>query len=164
VEEEMAVFDKQTAETAYQQPRIKLLLTLPGVDVTVAQTLASALGDVNRLPNADKAAAYLGLAPSTRQSGDHCYHGRITKQGASHARWLLVQAAQHLGNHRGPLGAFFRRLYKRKNRNVAVVACARKLVTIAWHMLTNNEPYRYAQPKTISAKLSSLRVRATGVK
>ena len=41
---------------------------------------------------------------------------------------------------------------------------ARKLVTIAWHMLKSNEPYRYAQPKTVDAKLSRLRVKATGQK
>ena len=162
VEEELAELDRQLAQAADRQPEVKLLLTLPGVDVTVAQTLVAALGDVQRFPDADRAAAYLGLVPSTRQSGDHCYHGRITKQGASHARWMLVQAAQQVGRHPGPLGAFFRRLAKRKNRNVAVVATARKLVTIAWHMLKNHEPYRYAQPTTVQAKLSRLRIRATG--
>lgn len=48
----------------------------------MAQTLLAALGDITRSPTPDKAAGYLGLAPSTYQSGDHCYHGRITKQGA----------------------------------------------------------------------------------
>lgn len=164
VEEEIDAIDQHLAEAAYQQPDVKLLMTLPGVDVTVAQSIAAVLGDVTRFPDADRAAAYLGLVPSTRQSGEHCYHGRITKQGASHARWMLVQAAQQVARHPGPLGVFFRRLAKRKNRNVAVVATARKLVTIAWHMLKNNEPYRYAQPKTVEAKLSRLRVRATGRK
>lgn len=111
----------------------------------------------------DRAAAYLGLVPSTRQSGAHCYHGPITKQGASHARWMLIQAAQHLGMNPGPLGVFFRKLTKRKkNRNIAVVATARKLVTIAWHMLRNHEPYRYSIPKSTQAKLDRLRIRATG--
>lgn len=164
LEAQLAALDQQLAEAAYQTPEIKLLLTLPGVDVTVAQTVVAALGDVKRFADADRAAAYLGLVPSTRQSGEHCYHGRITKQGASHARWMLVQAAQQVGRHPGPLGVFFRRLAKKKNRNVAVVATARKLVTIAWHMLIDNEPYRYAQPKTVAAKLSRLRVRATGQK
>jgi transposase len=135
IEAQLAALDQQFAEAAYQQPEIKLLLTLPGVDVTVAQTIVAAPGDVKRFPDADRAAAYLGLVPSTRQSGEHCYHGRITKQGASHARWMLVEAAQQVGRHPGPLGLFFRRLTKRKNRNIAVVATARKLVTIAWHML-----------------------------
>jgi hypothetical protein len=164
IEQLLAALDQQLAEAAYQQPAVKLLLSLPGVDVTVAQTIVAALGDVKRFPNADHAAAYLGLVPSTHQSGQHCYHGRITKQGASHARWMLVQAAQQVGRHPGPLGLFFRRLARKKNRNVAVVATARKLITIAWHMLMNNEPYRYAQPKTMEAKFSRLRIRATGRK
>jgi transposase len=150
------------AAQAYSDPRIKLLMTLPGVDFTVAQTLLAALGDSSRFPSADQAAAYLGLVPSTYQSGEHCYHGRITKQGRGHARWMLVEAAQHVDRHPGPLGVFFRRIAKKKNRNVAVVATARKLVTIAWHMLKNNQPYRYAVPSTLEAKFARLRIRVTG--
>ena len=152
------------AKLAYLDPQIKLLMTLPGVDFPVAQSLLAALGDIERFESADKAAAYLGLVPSTHQSGDHCYHGRITKQGRSHTRWLMVQAAQNVDSHPGPLGHFFRKISRKKNRNVAVVATARKLVTIAWHMLKNNEPYRYAQPETVHLKLGRLRVLATGQK
>lgn len=137
-------------------------MTLPGVDFPVALTLMAVLGDIARFRSGDKAASYLGLAPSTRQSAQHCYHGPITKQGSAHGRWMLVQAAQSVAAHPGPLGVFFRKLAKRKNRNVAVVAAARKLVVIAWHMLRNNEPYRYARPATLSAKFSRLRIRATG--
>jgi hypothetical protein len=77
---------------------------------------------------------------------------------------MLVQAAQHAGRHPGPLGHFFRKLAKKKNRNVAVVATARKLMMIAWQMLTKREPYRYAQPAVTERKLQKLRVRATGQK
>jgi transposase len=162
VESELALLEQRLAQEAYHDPRAKLLLTLPGVDLAVAQALLSALGDVDRFPDGDHAAAYLGLVPSTYQSGEHCYHGRITKQGRSHARWLLVQAAQHLDRHPGPLGVFFRRIARKKNRNVAVVATARKLVAIAWRMLKHHEPYRYAQPHTVQAKFARLRVRVTG--
>jgi transposase len=102
--------------------------------------------------------------PSTSQSGERCYHGSITKRGNGKARWLLIQAAQHLAKHPGPLGVFFRRIAARKNRNVAVVATARKLAVIAWHMLTRGEPYRYAQPRPTQTKLARFRVRATGLK
>ena len=71
----------------------------------------------------------------------------------------LGQAAQSVSRHPGPLGAFFRKLEKRKNRNVAVVATARKMVTIAWHMLKNKEPYRYAAPRSTDEKLAAVRVR-----
>jgi len=162
VEAELARLENRLAQEAHHDPRVKLLMTLPGVDFTVAQALLSALGEVQRFPDGNRAAAYLGLVPSTYQSGEHCYHGRITKQGRGHARWVLVQAAQHLDRHPGPLGVFFRRIARKKNRNVAVVASARKLVTIAWQMLKYNEPYRYAQPQTVRAKFDRLRVRATG--
>lgn len=158
----MARLDALLAKMGHEDPRVKLLMTLPGVDYAVAQTVLAALGDPMRFSDGHHAASYLGLVPSTRQSADHCYHGPITKQGNSHARWMLVQAAQRFSSNRGPLGVFFRRLARRKNRNVAVVAVARKLVVIAWHMLSHEEPYRYAEPRTTLSKLSRLRVKATG--
>ena len=162
IENDLLQLTGELAADAYASPSAKLLMTLPGVDFPVALTLLAVLGDITRFSSADKAAAYIGLAPSTRQSGHHCYHGPITKQGSGHARWMMIQAAQSLAVHPGPLGVFFRKLVRKKNRNVAVVATARKLVTIAWHMLRNNEPYRYAQPTTLAAKFSRLRIRVTG--
>jgi transposase len=164
-EEELARFDQLLAERAYAEPNVRLLMTLPGVNYPTAMAIAAALGDITRFQNGQNAAAYLGLIPSTYHSGGprgRTYHGPITKRGNSKARWLLIQAAQHAGTHPGPLGAFFKRLAKRKNRNVAVVATARKLVVIAWHMLKNQEPYRYARPAATDTKLQALRVRATG--
>lgn len=149
---------------AFSDPRVLLLMTLPGIDCTVAQTVMAALGDIDRFPTPDQAASYLGLVPRVKQSADKCYTSAITKAGSSQARWMLVQAAQSVGRHPGPLGAFFRKLARRKNRNVAVVATARKLVTIAWHMLKNHEPYRYATSRSTDEKLAALRVRATGQK
>jgi transposase len=162
IEREIGTLEEELARRGYSDERVKLLMTLPGVNVMVAETLVAALGDVSRFPDGDHAASYLGLVPSTRQSGDRCYHGPITKAGNSHARWALVQAAHSVARHPGPLGHFFQKLAKKKNYNVAVVATARKLVVIAWHMLTKNEPYRYAVPRSTEEKLRRLRVKATG--
>jgi transposase len=162
VDAEVATMDQTMADVGWADERVKLLMTLPGVNMAVAEGLLGALGDINRFRDGDHAASYLGIVPSTRQSAEHCYHGPITKQGRGHTRWLLVQAAQCLASNPGPLGVFFRRLAKKKNRNVAVVATARKLVTIAWQMLKNNEPYRYAQPDPTETKLQRMRGRATG--
>jgi transposase len=162
IEREIKVLEQELAQRGYNDDRVKLLMTLPGVDVTTAEALLAALGDVSRFVDGDHAASYLGLTPSTRQSANHCYHGPITKAGNSHARSMLVQAAHAVARHPGPLGYFFRKLSKRKKYNVAVVATARKLVVIAWHMLTRNEPYRYASPKCTAVKLARLRVSALG--
>lgn len=159
---EIAELDQLLVREAWQDEKVRLVMSIPGIDYTVAQTCLAAIGEISRFPNAKKLSAYLGLNPSTRQSGPHCYHGPITKQGNAHARWLLVQAAQHLAQYRGPLGQTMRRIVKRKNRNVAVVACARKLAVLLWHVLSSGEPFRYAEPRTLQAKYSRLRVRATG--
>jgi transposase len=68
---------------------------------------------VERFSDPDKAASYLGLVPSVRQSANKCYSGPITKAGATQVRWLLIQGAQHVGRDPGPMGMFFRRLAKR---------------------------------------------------
>ena len=161
IQTELVEVTNALAAEAYQDPKVQSLMTLPGCDFTVAQALLAALGDPSRFPSADEAASYIGLVPSTHQSANKCYHGSITKQGRSHARWMMVEAAQFLDRHPGPIGVFFRRLAKRKDRNVAVVAAAHKLVAIAWHMLKNNEPYRYAQPSTLERKFDRLRVQVT---
>jgi transposase len=159
---EILELEERLVREAWQDEKVRLVMSIPGIDYTVAQTCLAAIGDISRFPSAKKLSAYLGLNPSTRQSGGHCYHGPITKQGNAHARWLLVQAAQHLGQYCGPLGQSMRRIVKRKNRKVAVVACARKLAVLLWHVLSSGEPFRYAPPKSLQAKYSRLRVRATG--
>jgi len=161
-EKEIALVEEKLARQAWQDDKVRLLMSIPGIDYTVAQTCLAAIGDVSRFANPKKLTSYLGLNPSTRQSAHHCVHGPITKQGNAHARWLLVQAAQHLGIYRGPLGQTMRSIIRRKNRKVAVVACARKLAVLVWHVLTSGEPFRYAVPKTLAAKYARLRVRATG--
>jgi hypothetical protein len=55
-----------------------------------------------------------------------------------------------------------RPLERRKNRSFAVVAIARKLAVLAWHLLTHHEPYRYARPATVETKLTKLRVSQQG--
>jgi transposase len=162
LEGEIAQLDEQLVREAWEDEKVRLVMSIPGIDYTVAQTCLAAIGDVGRFPSGKKLAAYLGLNPSTRQSGPHCYHGPITKQGNAHARWLLVQAAQHLGQYRGPLGQIFRKIARRKNRKVAVVACARKLAVLLWHVLSSGEPFRYSLPMSLEAKYARLRVRATG--
>lgn len=161
IEGEVGRVDEMMAKNGWEDERVKLLITLPGVSINVAETLLAAIGNVDRFETPDKLAGYLGLVPSIHQSGEKCYRGHITHHGNKAARTMLVQAAQNVADNPGPIGVAFRRLLKRKNWNVAVCACARKLVVIAWHMLKHGEPYRYARPESVDTKLSKLRTAAT---
>ena len=99
-DEEIRLIEDDIAKHGYAEDKVTLLMTLPGVDVNTATTLYAALGDISRFKNADKAASYIGLAPKVRQSAYKCYHGHITKRGNSNARWMLIQAAQHVRRSR----------------------------------------------------------------
>lgn len=157
VDAELANIDVKLQEEAHGHAQAKLLMTLPGVSYASALTLLAAIGDVSRFRDGDHLASYLGLVPSTRQSANRCYHGHITKAGNPHARWMLTQGVQHMAHHPGPLGSFFRRITRRKNRQVAIIATARKLVTIAYLMLKHNEPYRYAKPELVDQKYRKIK-------
>ena len=156
--------EQQIAKLAQNDHAIKLLMTLPGVSLMTAACLAGAIGDVARFRDGDHLAAYFGLVPRVKQSADHCYYGSITKVGNNQVRKMLVLAARNLRSHPGPMGAFFRRMCRRKHVNVAATATARKLVTVAYMILKNGEPYRYAQPATTSQKFGQLHMIATGNK
>jgi transposase len=93
MEQELKALDEQLAEAARSEPQVPLLMTIPGVNYVVALALLAALGDISRFQDGDQAAAYLGLTPLTRQSGNRCYHGHITKAGSSQTRCLLTQSA-----------------------------------------------------------------------
>ena len=88
---------------------VKRLMTIPGVDATVALSIVAAVGDFARFRSPEKLVSYLGLNPRVRQSGGQpASHGRITKQGRAHARGMLVEAAWAASKTPGPLRAFYR--------------------------------------------------------
>jgi transposase len=154
--------DAVLSREAHGEPRLALLLTVPGLDLATGMTLLAAIGDVVRFKDPKHLVGYLGLCPRVYQSGDHTYHGRLTKAGSASARWMAIQAANLLVRTPSPFQHWFRKLKKAKGHNKAIVAIARKLVVLVWHLLTKHEPYRYAQPARTQAKLARIRIRATG--
>ena len=158
---EVAQLDRILGALVLGSPDMRRLLTLPGVSATTAATLIGVIGDIGRFPTPGHLVAYLGLDPRVRQSGNEpARHGRISKQGASEARHVLVEAAWVATRTTGPLRAFAHRLAARRGPNIAVVAVARKLVVIAWHMLTRDQDYAFARPILVRAKLREIELRA----
>lgn len=158
----LAEFEQLLADFICARPtllaQLDHLLSLTGVSLVVGAGLLAAIGDVNRFPNAKRLASYFGLVPSTYQSGDsRAFHGRITKRGRAQARWLLIEAAEHLRQAPGPLRSFYQRLAKKRGHNVAVVAVARKLAELCWHLLTKDEAFIYALPRLTDEKRARVR-------
>ncbi|KAA3442120.1 IS110 family transposase [Mesorhizobium sp. SARCC-RB16n] len=161
INEALTVVEADIAVHALQDPTIRRLMTLPGLDVTVAASVAAAIGDIRRFSDPQKLVAYLGLNPSVRQSGEGpAYHGRITKQGRGHARGMLVEAAWAAVRSPGPLRAFYKRIASRRGKHIAAVATARKLAMIIWHMLSKDTDYIWARPALLARKFRSVELRA----
>jgi transposase len=136
---------------------MRRLLTIPGVDATTAATMMATIGRIHRFPTPRQLVGYVGLDARVRQSGNHpARHGRISKQGASAARHVLVQAAWAAIKTPGPLYAFYRRVKARRGAQIAIVAVARKLAILTWHLLTKQQDYAYQRPQLVARKLRRL--------
>jgi transposase len=156
IEARLDATDQQLLNTAAIEEQAQLLMTIPGVGVTVAVGLLAAIGDIRRFPSPGQLDSYFGLVPRVSQSAGRCHHGRITKAGPGNARSLAVEAAQILARSPSPIATTFYRVRRKRGYNVAVTALARKLIVLVWYMLQSGEPYRYARVESTRQKLRSL--------
>jgi len=158
---ELSQIDEIIAQHALGDEDVRRLMTIPGIEVVTAATLAAVIGDVRRFPTSRQLVAYLGLHPTIRQSGTGpARHGRLSKEGSAAARHVLVEAAWSAAKSPGPLRAFAQRTAAKRGRHVATVAVARKLAVLAWHLLTRGEDYAFARPSLVRRKLRALELKA----
>lgn len=159
--EDLKTIDRLLGEAVVQNPAVQQLLTITGVNATVAIGIWAAIGDITRFRSPEKLVSYFGLNPSVYQSGlQPARHGHISKRGRSHARAMLVEAAWAASKAPGPLRAFFHRIRVKRGLQVAAVATARKLAIIAWHVLTKHEPYAHHRPSLVAMKRRALELQA----
>ena len=135
--------DRRVAEEAGQRPEAVRLMTHPGVGPLTALAMVLTLGPAERFASGKQVGSYFGLIPREESSGGKQRLGKISKQGSSFLRFLLVEAGQTAARYDPQLKRFYRRLAVRKNRSVAKVAVARKLATRLYLML--REDWTYAQ-------------------
>jgi hypothetical protein len=159
--EDLAVIDRALAQATLDDPRLRRLLTIAGVNAVVAISLIAAIGEIGRFRSPQKLVSYFGLNPSVRQSGlSAARHGRITQIGRAHARGMLVEATWSAARTPGPLRAFFLRIRARRGMRIAAVAAARKLAIIAWHVLSKDEDYDWVRPALTQRKIRSLELQS----
>jgi len=74
-------------------PVVEALMAMRGVQMVVAVTMVSELGDITRFKSPKQLMSYLGLTPSESSSGERTRRGGITKTGNRHARRILIESA-----------------------------------------------------------------------
>jgi transposase len=147
LEKELAGLDIDIDETVRGTPAWRekedLLASVPGVGTTIARTLIADLPELGTLSR-KQIAALAGLAPFTRQSGQ--WKGRsFIGGGRSVVRTALFMAALVAMRHNQTLKGFFQRLRQAgKPKMVALIAVARKLLTILNAMVRDNKRWQNA--------------------
>ena len=159
--EDLADLDREIALSVMDDVSVRRLMTITGVNLTVASGIMAAIGDVSRFESPQKLVSYFGLNPRVRQSGlGAAHHGRISKVGRSHARAMLVEAAWAAAKAPGPLHAFFVRIRAKRGHQIAAVALARKLTVLCWHLLTKEQDYLWARPALVAKKARDMELQA----
>lgn len=125
------------------------LIQLPGIGVLTAMVILSAVGDIQRFPSAKKLVGYAGLGTRIHASGLTFHTGGITKQGRRELRHALVEAAWVTVRVDPSWRQQFERLEHRIGRRKAIVAIARKLLVVVWHLLYHRRVDRQADPERV---------------
>ena len=161
LEREIEGLEMELAQARLADAGLRHLVSVPGIGLITGVALLAVIGDVRRFARPNQLAGYLGLDPRVRQSGDRpASTGHISRQGQAHARGLLLEAAHSAIRVSGPLHAFYARVRARRGPQIALVAVARKLTVLAWHLLSKDTDYQWVRPSLKAQKWRQVELRA----
>ena len=127
--------DRALIQLAKENPDVQRLKTIPGVGDLSALMLIAELGDITRFKSARHVAGYIGIVPRLYASSDVRRLGHITKQGPGLLRRILVQDAWMAIRTSGAFRTRYNRILKRRGKKAAIIAIARTIAEIAFHVL-----------------------------
>jgi transposase len=130
--------------------QVPYLLQLPGIGLITAMTILGAIGEIERFPTAKKLVGYAGLGAKVHSSGQTHRTGGITKQGRRELRRVRIEAAWIAVRYDQHWQEQFEHLAYRIGREKAIVAIARKLLVIIWHVLSAKVADRRAEPQQVA--------------
>jgi transposase len=131
-----------TPDPAVALPAIDRLDEIPGIGRHAAQIIIAEIGlDMARFPTAAHLVSWAKLCPATIQSGTKTKNGKPGK-GDRYLKGVLGEVATAAAKTNTFLGERYRRLIKRMPKGKALVALARSILTIIWHLL-NDPAARY---------------------
>jgi transposase len=122
------------------------LTKVEGVGPLTATALVAGVGDVHVFKNGRQMAAWLGLVPRQRSSGNKQVLLGISKRGDSYLRTLLIHGARSVVSRVREGSSWLRGLIQRTGSNKACVALANKNARVLWALMAQGTDY---QPRTL---------------
>jgi transposase len=153
---QIAEIDVKVSELFSRKDDLRIAMSMPGMGAISASSILAEIGDYNNFDSPNKLAAYFGIVPSVYQSAGKQINGHITKHGSPHIRRMLVEVAHAIARTKSnsKLKRFFLRIKARRGSKIALVALARKILCILYHLLIKKETYREDgpfKPKSVKA-------------
>src|SRR5215831_7009416 len=131
------------AEGAPVLPAIDRLDEITGIGRGGAQAIIAEIGlDMTRFPTPGHLVSWAKLSPRTIQSGSKTRGGK-TGKGNPYLKGMLGEAAAAAGRTDTFLGERYRRIVKRRGKLKALVAIARTILVIIWHLLADRTARYY---------------------
>ena len=144
---EIASLEREIHQHLKQDRGYQAVQAINGVGKVSAAVLVAEIGDVHRFPTPQHLSSWCGLTPKHRESDRKTRRGRISKQGSRLVRATLIEGISRY--HGGSvLDAQYRKLAKRRGRNKARVALARKVLTLVYYGLRDGEIRCLAKAET----------------
>ena len=119
----------------------RVIQQLPGIGPVLAAVIIAEIGDVHRFTSAARLCSWAGLTPRHRESDVKVTRGHVTKQGSRMLRWALIEAIQRVPRD-SVIGAAKEAIISRRGqqaRNIAKVAAARRLLTLVFYGLRDEQ-------------------------
>jgi transposase len=143
VDLQLAQTERHLQAIVESDAQIRLLMTMPSVNVIVAAVFVSVIDEARRFKDAHQVGAYLGLVPLEKSTGERRRLGAITKQGNSYARAMLMQTSWGILRRRSedPLHCWAQAVAQRRGKCIAAVALARRVAGVLWAMWRDDAAY-----------------------
>jgi transposase len=137
------------------------LTTIDGIGVETVEVIMSEYGtEMSKFPTEGEFVKHVGLAPHRPVSGGKVLKNKRKKQKGTRTAEVLRNAASSLKHSRSALGAYYRRMARRKDSGVAIFATARKLAGLVYRLLRYGQQYVDAGQAEYEKRYEETRIRA----
>lgn len=134
--------EEMIAKEVKNNRQVDIIMSLPGFGEYLSPLVALEIADINRFSSPAKFTAYSGLSPSMYSSADKTYYGRLIPGCNRWLRFAFIEGAWASLRTSPYCRAYFDRMMKRRGKNVAIAALARKLCEFTYCCLKEDRYYR----------------------